>query len=295
MADNGNKKNDNLSSNTLANIQNLQNMEKELYKKLDTGISEKSITKEEQDNIIGEINNLSSMRSNLYSNLKDMYKNKQQNVSLNRNDLVNQLTTSSVIENELNNAKSSFQSLEDDKNNKLRMVEINTYFGSRYRAYSQLMKHIIYFTIPILILAFLSRRQILSSNIANALISLIIAVAIIYLGREIYDLSMRDNMNFDEYTWNFNPNKVSLKQSYKDDDNDEEEPNFFNNKDEMDDSQFLSYITGKNICQGDNCCSANMTYNKELNKCVVNNNSSGDLPKRNVVEEFSPNNSYAPF
>ena len=74
---------------SLENIKQLQNMEKELYASLDTSVSGRSISKAEQTKIINKINELSTMRMNLYMNMKDMYLFLQTNVSDTRNNLVN--------------------------------------------------------------------------------------------------------------------------------------------------------------------------------------------------------------
>ena len=88
---------------TLDSIKDLQNFERSMYSKLDTGVANKSLTQSEQEQVIQKINELSQMRSNLFQNLKDVYTYEAGNVSETRNDLVNQITTAGIIENELNN------------------------------------------------------------------------------------------------------------------------------------------------------------------------------------------------
>ena len=293
---------DNLQADTLKNIQSLQKMERELYDKLDTSVAGKSASKKEQEDIISGINELSEIRTSLYDNLKDMYSHIQGNVAVNRDELVNQLTTAGIVENELNNAKASLQALEDNRHNKLRMVEINTYFGSRYRAYSKLMRYVIYFSIPVLVLAVLARKEILSTNIANGLISLIIAVAIIVLGRELYDLGMRDNMNFDEYNWYFNPANVDT--SGEIDSDTSEHPDFFNNDSKQATKDFFDDLEGRTVCEGDECCGPNQKYSKAKNKCIsseeaidklTNSGSGKSKERKSTVEAFTENDNYASF
>lgn len=290
--------NKNTQMKTLENIQNLQTMERDLQKKLDTSVAGKSLSKKEQDNIVDKINELTQIRTNLYSNLNDMYKSTQANVAQNRNELVNEMVTSGIIENEMNNAKASLKALDDNKNNKLRMVEINSYFGGRYREYSRLMKHVIYFAIPVLLLAILSRKGLIPGEISNVLISIIISIGILVLGYRVYDLSMRDNMNFDEYNWNFNPNNV-LVDSYSDDYDTSNHPDFFN-ENEVQSHTFFSDLKGE--CVGASCCGKNMKYDKANKKCVPVSNkeafrileSNNKKPKK-FIEAFSRNSTYASY
>ena len=90
-------------SQTLANIKDLQNMEQQLYAKLEDGNNKYSVN--EEKDIVNKINELSQMRTNLFQSLKDMYVYLQDNVAESRNDLVNQMTTLGIVESELNNAK----------------------------------------------------------------------------------------------------------------------------------------------------------------------------------------------
>ena len=58
---------------TLSSIKQLQQMEREMYAKLDTSTGNKALTEDEQEQIINRINKLSAMRMNLFQSLKDVY------------------------------------------------------------------------------------------------------------------------------------------------------------------------------------------------------------------------------
>ena len=152
---------------TLGNIKNLQQMERDMYTKLDTSIGNKSLSKTEQDAIIKKINELSEMRINLFQSLKDNYSYLSGNVANTRNDLVNQIATVGVIENELNNAKQTLTTLESEKSNKLRMVEINTYYSKRYEAQADIMKWLVLLCVPLLVLAVLMNKGIIPSALGG--------------------------------------------------------------------------------------------------------------------------------
>ena len=107
------------------------------------------------------------MRIALFKNLTNMYGNMQNNVANSRTDLVDQMTLVGVVEEELDSAKSNLHRLTDAKNNKVRMSEINTYYGKRYSAHTGVMKILIMICIPLLILAILRKKNLVPRNIAN--------------------------------------------------------------------------------------------------------------------------------
>ena len=246
---------------TLDSIKDLQNFERSMYSKLDTGVANKSLTETEQEQIIQKINELSQMRSNLFQNLKDVYTYEAGNVSETRNDLVNQITTAGIIENELNNAKQTLTALEDERYNSLRMVQINEYYGKRYGAQADLMKTITLFCIPLLILAILMQKGMIPSNIGGILMTIVLIIGIIYCGRMWWDISRRDNMNFDEYNWFWDP-KANDPTVYE---YDKEQIQGV-----VDDSEDALQSLGKDLgtCVGDACCSTGMTFDQDKLQCV---------------------------
>lgn len=246
---------------TLNSIKDLQNFERSMYAKLDTGVADKSLTKPEQEQVIQKINELSAMRSNLFNNLKDIYVYEQGNVSESRNDLVNQMTTAGIIENELNNAKKTLGALEAERSNSLRMVEINEYYGKKYGAQADLMKTITLFCIPLLILAILMQKEIIPKSIGGGVMSLILAFAVIYCGRIWFDIASRDNMNFDEYDWYWD--KAANDPTVYEYDKEQVDGAVDSAKND------LSGL-GKDLgtCIGDACCSDKMTYDSDKKQCV---------------------------
>ena len=248
---------------TLQNIEQLQQMEKNLYAQLES-ISANSGNANEQEKIIKRINELSEMRMNMFKSLTGMYDSLLQNVSETRVGLVDQITVVGVVENELNNAKSNLNNLQDAKNNKMRMVEINTYYGQRYQAHTSVMKLIIMITIPLLILAILRKKQLIPSSIASGLTTIILIIGGFLFIRRVYDLYTRDNMNYDEYNWKFDPSKTTpTVYEY-----DREHLKGTKIRDEL---RNAADNLANNIglgCVGASCCSRNMTYNKNTHKCV---------------------------
>lgn len=117
----------------LADISQLQATEKQLY----VDLAKNNLTSEKKQQIIDKINNISQIRIGLYTNLNTMTSFYQKNVGSSTDTLVQQKLAIDIIENELNDSKIQVNLLEEQKNNKLRVVEINTYYGKRYNAYKK--------------------------------------------------------------------------------------------------------------------------------------------------------------
>ena len=248
----------------LNNISQLQKQEKALYSSLD----DVSLSQAQKKQIIDRINEISQMRMNLYAGLKDMYSYYQQNVSSSRGTLGQSIAAVDVLENELNESKIKMNLIEDQRYNKLRLVEINTYFGKRYNAHSKLMKTIVLICIPIIVLTFLSNKGILPSNIYGLLIVIVLVIGVVSIGLQLIDMSNRDTMNWDEYNWYFNKNDAPTDMT--------EGANGSAGSDPW-----------KNIsvtCIGDACCYEGSTYDSDKNICVPNDIYKKEHPK--TTESF---------
>lgn len=230
----------------LNNISQLQTQEKELYASLDNV----SLSSEQKQQIINRINEISQMRMNLYAGLKDMYSYYQQNVSASRSTLGQSMAAVDVLENELNQAKIRMNLIEDQKYNKLRLVEINTYFGKRYNAHTKLMKTIVFICIPVIILAVLGNKGILPPNIYRLLVVIIIVIGALLIGLQLIDMSNRDEMNWDEYNWYFDKSKAP--------------------SDTTEGAPSDPWGTMSVTCIGSACCYDGSTYDSEKNICVPN-------------------------
>lgn len=233
----------------LNNISQLQNQEKDLYQQLE----DVSLSAEQKQDIINKINEISQIRLNLYEGLKDMFLYYQENIAAAKTTLGQSAIAVDVLENELNQSKKRINLIEDRKNNKLRLVEINTYFGKRYNAHANLMKTIVIICIPIIILAVLTNNGILPSSIYKLLVVIILVIGSIFIGMQIIDMSNRDDMNWDEYNWYFNKSKAPV------------DTTFTGNTSSSD-----PWTTPTVTCIGSACCYNGSTYDSTKNVCVPN-------------------------
>ena len=230
----------------LDNISQLQSQEKQLYDSLD----DVTLSSDQKQQIINKINEISQMRLDMYASMKDMYSYYQQNVAASRSALGQEVSAIDILENELNQSKIRMNLIQDEKYNKLRLVEINTYYGKRYNAHSKLMKTIVLTCIPVIILAVLANSGILPSNLYVFLTGLVIIIGVIIIGLELIDMSNRDNMNWDEYNWYFDKSKAPT--------------------DSSDGNASDPWATASMTCIGSACCYDGSTYDDATNICVPN-------------------------
>ena len=230
----------------LNNISQLQTQEKKLYDSLDNA----ALSSDQKQQIINKINEISQMRINMYSNMKDMYSFYQKNVAASNSLIGQDIAAIDILETELNNSKQRLNLIQDEKNNKLRLVEINTYYGKQYNAHSKLMKTIIFTCIPVIILSVLANKGILPQNLYAFLTGIIIIIGVVFIGLELIDMSNRDNMNWDEYNWYFNKDDAPSSDTTTTDDSSD------------------PWETPSVVCVGAACCYDGSTYDDQKNTCV---------------------------
>lgn len=234
---------------TLSNISQLQGIEKEYFNKLEQGATQDNISQPDKDVMIQKINELSQMRINLYKNLNGM--NEFGQVAYTRDTLSEQSSAIDIVENELNESKRRLKSVEEDRTNKLRLVEINTYYGERYNDHTFIMKIIILTCIPVLVLTLFKNAGFIPLNIYIICIIITLSIGVIFLGYHLYYTLYRDNMNYQEYDWWFDSSKA---------------PDV--NTDVVTKDPWS--VTGNSICFGQDCCAPDQVYNSDpsVNKCI---------------------------
>ena len=208
-------------------------------------------TKEEQD-IINEINRISSLRITLFKQLNNYYKNLTFDVSNSKINLENQIKLTNITEDKINIMKKKINNLIEDKNYKLRQVQINKYYSDKYYNYYKLSGIILIFCILFIILGLLSKNEILPSNIGKIIINILIVLLIFIIIYNLLNINSRNNMNFDEYDTKPMPNNkkiIPLPKSL---------------------TSTKKSVNGLNIgtCIGSSCCSTGTTYDNKINKCV---------------------------
>uniref|UniRef100_A0A6C0JXN9 Uncharacterized protein n=1 Tax=viral metagenome TaxID=1070528 RepID=A0A6C0JXN9_9ZZZZ len=269
LSDYTSKQAENRQGSLLKNISQLQQTETDLYTQLENASAVNDTDK--QESIVNKINEMSTIRLSLFKELDSMYKSLQGRVSQSRNDLVDQLTVTGVMEKELNNAKVTLNALRKDKDNKMRMVEINTYYASKYKSQSNLMKLIVVLCIPLLVISILTKKQIIPSKIGLSLAGIIIVVGLVLVVKRLYDILRRNNMNYDEYEWLWDPDAL--------------DPTVYEYDKEQLEKITANIDASLNIgCIGSECCSVGTKYDTSTQRCVLSKESFTGLKDTSYME-----------
>ena len=232
---------------TLTDIQNLQQIETELSKSLEQGIASGELSEEQKQILINRINEITQTRINLYKILNNVYSFVNQNISNSQNTTSDQGLAVNIVENELNRAKEKLSLLNQDKYNKMRMVEINTYYGKQYSAHTTFFKMTA--LVCVLGIILIKIKGIIPSFIFVGLTTCIIVGYIIITFYYLADMYKRSSNNYDEY--NFPKPNGSPSDGASTGGDPWAQPSMA-------------------TCVGNACCDTGFTYDPTLNKCKAN-------------------------
>lgn len=230
----------------LNNIQSLQQIEQQFFTSLETN---PNLSRQQQQEILDKINRITTMRLSLYNTLSSINNFFQSSLQNSIGTLQQQLTAIAIVEDELNQSKRRLELLEIEKNNKIRLVQINNYYGDKYAEHSQLMKIVIFTLIPVIIITFLHNKTILPDTIYYILLIIVSFIGAFYFVYRFISIIMRDNMVYDEYDWTFDASQAPKASTSSGD----------------------PWVTNTNtgICVGEFCCSEGQVYDASLNVCVI--------------------------
>ena len=244
------------NSQLLSDIQNLQKQEQNLYNELQDKASSNTLTDDIKTKITSKINDIFQIRMNLYQSLKDTFSLYESNASSSATTLAEQKYAIDIIEKQLKVERGRLIKLQETKSNKLRMVEFNSSYAAQYQAQTNILKTIALWCLPLIVIIVISNQGIISSNVANVLIAVVMLIAGSIIVLMILDSLNRDNMNYNEYNWFFNPNNVDTSTN---------DTSVFNTTTS---NPWVAPVVG--TCVGQDCCSDNQTFNADTNKCEDN-------------------------
>jgi hypothetical protein len=260
MSDNNNAEETN--DQLVTDIQSLQTMEQELFSSLENN---PNLTNEQQQQIVEKMNQLSNMRINLYQTLSGVNNYYQNALSSSQGTLKEQTNAIYIVESELNQSKRRLDLLNQEKNNKIRLVEINNYYGDKYAEHGNLMKIIILTLVPIIILALLNNKGILPDSIYYGLTVIIAFIGGYFFWLRFGSIITRDNMDYQTYDWYFDPASAPTAGAASTDP--------------------WSSSSDYGTCIGDAGCSPGLVYDFSLNQCVPGSTSTTTTTTESFITE----------
>lgn len=187
----------------LTSVQQLQDAQKDLMNKYSSATDPT-----ERKNIANEMDKNETLRSNLLSSSGAAALVQSHAIDTKQDAAADLTAMTLLMEAELKSAREQLEEIQTSRLGKERMIQLNTYYGKRFMAQAGVMKIFIYMCIPVLILAVLANMGFLPNYIAGFAIIASIVIGIIYIYGAVHDINRRDKMNFDEYTWEFDPSRV---------------------------------------------------------------------------------------
>lgn len=192
-------------------------------------------------------------RTNLINALSNINTYYSQNLTGSSNTLEQQTNAVAIMDREMIQAQKRLAYINEQKQNKLRVVEINQYYSASYAEWTRLVKIII---ITILAFGLIFTIKNFFPFIPSLIYSLVILItgvlSLYYIFVTILSIISRDNMVYDEYTWRFNTNSA---------------PKFDPNA-----SYTNPFASSFMTCIGQYCCQTGTVWKSDIGKCVGGSN-----------------------
>ena len=154
---------------------------------------------ERQEEIVNDLKRKAESAAGLGKISGDMIRLAAVAAAKSRGALANQTTVATMMQEQLSQARQGLDKVAGSQENKMRMVEINTYYSDKYRAQSSLVKLIIVVVVAFLLVIILMKRQLIPQEVAVVLIIGILLIGGLLAGLRYWNITSRDNMVFDEF------------------------------------------------------------------------------------------------
>ena len=193
----------------LESIKNIQQQQTNLYSKLEVLGASKDISNEDIQKQINDsfnhIQTLNDVKNTIFENLVKSYELNQSQLNASRFAYADSITALKIIEENLNSKRKILNDALAIRDNSERMVGINTYYSRRYEEHSNILKYVILFCGIIIIAIFLMKIGIINNSVSSIIIIASMSVGIIIVGKKVWDLSRRSNIDYDRYNFKFKP------------------------------------------------------------------------------------------
>jgi hypothetical protein len=251
MASNPHASSDTLSESQQQLLKSVQQLQDEQTNNISTFATASDST--EKKRILDRMKQNETLQTQLLSSLGRVALVQTQEVDNRRNAAKELAILVELAEQELQDMRARVDAIQTTHSAKQRMIELNTYYGKRFMAQAGVMKIFIYMCLPVLVFAVLANMGLLPNYIAGFIIIAIIVVGIIQIYYAVHDINRRDKMNFDEYTWEFDPSRVG---------------DVINPKDVT--KRHRHRTSADDImCSNGKCCGEHTTWNPASKSCVV--------------------------
>ncbi len=219
---------------------------------------EKNLSTEENTFIVNNIQRVRNARNALWNSILDRSEIINTGIGNARNSLISQVALLKIVEDELNSASDQLNTITGNNDTMNRMLQINTHYGSKFEAKTDLLKLTLKVFVPLILVILLKNYGYIPDSISKILIALIISIGGIIIIRATWDINTRSEMNFDEYDWKYEDPSIHIPSIWQ------------YNKDHLFnfDNPLKNLAENLGICIGEGCCDNGMYYNDSKQKCV---------------------------
>jgi hypothetical protein len=114
------------------------------------------------------------------------------------NLFTNVLTDYMLNDEKQNNFEGVYNKIDQQNIDKMRNIELNTYYDKAYKEYINILKIIIFACVILVPIVIANKNSLLPNSITNILVVSIIFLTIVYIISKFIDIYMRDNKDFDK-------------------------------------------------------------------------------------------------
>ena len=224
---------------------------KEGFVEGNTGLHGASSTLQEESARITAnlVNDIQAVRDRQTSNAISEFVIKKDNL------FTNVLTDYMSNDAKQNNFEDVYNKIDQQNTDKMRKIELNTYYDKAYKEYINILKIIIFACVILVPIVIANKNSLLPNSITNILVVSIIFLTIIYIIIKFVDIYMRDNKDFDKIRIPYDREAAIL-----------EKRGVITRKNNLLSSYSLT-------CIGADCCpetSGVLIYDPVKNRCVAN-------------------------
>jgi hypothetical protein len=239
---------------TVKHIKQLQETELQAFRELENKTGAVTLTSEQKSALISQINDLSATRETLYDSLRENQSFYSKNLTSAQHTLVQQTDALEVVERELNRTKKRVELLNEERINRLRLVEINRYYGNKYKHHTSILKSVTLMFAILLVIIMVNNTGMLPPMVFKSLLVVVLIIGIYSIIRDLFDAYTRDNMVYAQYNWS----KVSPGLEHP---GNLTGSNIFDNGDDP----------NAGTCTNQECCGSGFTWvPPPFNKCIAN-------------------------
>ena len=136
--------------------------------------------------------------------------------AIKKDNLFTNVLTDYMLNNEKQNKFDDiYKKINQQNTDKMRKIEINTYYDKAYKEYINILQIIIFACVILVPIVIANKNSLLPNNITNILVVSIIFLTIIYIISKFMDIYMRDNKDFDKIQIPYDREAAKLQESGK--------------------------------------------------------------------------------